>query len=269
MKVNRDYVYELLERKYHEYDSTDFIDGDPVSVPHRFRKKQDIEIAAFWTAMLSWGNRKAIMASANRLADLMENAPYDFVLHHSETDLKRFLSFKHRTFNATDALYFIEFFKQYYDKNHSLEDAFIPRSFGKEPGMSTMEEALTGFHETFFSLEDAPQRTRKHIATPLRGSTCKRINMFLRWMVRKDRYGVDFGLWRKIKPAQLLCPLDVHVDRVARKLGLIRRTRTDWQAVLELTENLKTFDPNDPVKYDFALFGLSVLDKMQFENVIM
>ena len=252
-------VYELLESKYKEYNEPAFIANDPVSVPHRFTKKQDIEIAAFFAATIAWGNRKAIITSANRFVELMDNAPHDFVINHKEQDLKGFLNFKHRTFNPTDALYFIEFFKEHYAKYDSLEDAFLQdavKSVNAEP-------LLINFHNYFFSLEDAPHRTRKHVATPARGSTCKRMNMFLRWMVRKDKSGVDFGLWKKIKPAQLLIPLDVHVDRTARKLGLIKRKQTDWQAVLELTESLRAFDPKDPVKYDFALFGLSVLDKMQ------
>lgn len=241
-----------------EFNSTAFIPGDPISVPHRFTQKQDIEIIAFWTAMLSWGNRKSIMTSANKLAAFMDEAPHDFMLNHSEADLKKFLRFSHRTFNATDALYFIQFFSSYYRQHQSLEDAFIKGLSKKSPHI---EPGLMGFHELFFSLEDAPHRTKKHIATPERKSSCKRLNMFLRWMVRHDDKGVDFGLWKRIKPAQLLMPLDVHVDRVARKLGLLTRKQTDWQAVLELTENLKQFDAKDPVKYDFALFGIGVLDK--------
>lgn len=252
--MKREQVYELLERKYKEYNSSAFIDADPISIPHRFSKLQDKEIIGFWVAMLAWGNRKSIITSGNKLVELMDGAPHDFVVNHQEHDLKRFLNFKHRTFNATDALYFIEFFKQHYSKYSSLENAFIVGG--------NQENRLEAFHNYFFSLEDAPQRTRKHIATPLRGSTCKRMNMFLRWMVRKDKHGVDFGLWKKIKPAQLYIPLDVHVDRTARKLGLIKRKQTDWETVVELTENLKGFDPKDPVKYDFSLFGISVLDKM-------
>ena len=183
----------------------------------------------------------------------MEHAPHDFILNHQETELKRFLDFKHRTFNATDVLYFIEFFKQHFSKYDSLEAAFV----NQKSDLNT-EHALTYFHQHFFSLEGAPQRTRKHVATPIRGSTCKRLNMFLRWMVRKDKNGVDFGLWKKIKPAQLLIPLDVHVDRTARELGLIKRPQTDWQTVLELTDTLRSFDAVDPVKYDFALFGMSM-----------
>jgi len=256
--INRDKIYELLERKYAEFNATAFIENDPISVPHSFSKKQDIEIMGFWTAMLAWGNRKSIINSAGKLTGLMDGAPHDFILGHQEKDLKRFLDFKHRTFNATDTLYFIEFFKNYYQNHESLEDAFYTPLLKKSP---TVESGLVGFHELFFSMEDAPHRTKKHVATPVRKSTCKRINMFLRWMVRKDKSGVDFGIWNKIKPAQLLCPLDVHVDRVGRKLGLIKRKQTDWQTVLELTENLRSFDPRDPVKYDFALFGIGVLDK--------
>lgn len=253
-----DAVYELLERKYAQFNSRSFIEGDPISIPHRFSKKQDIEIIGFWTAMISWGNRKSILTSANKLAALMDEAPHDFMLHHSEADLKMFLRFGHRTFNATDALYFIEFFSNYYRQNDSLEKAFLNGLTAKS---TNIEMGLAGFHELFFSLDAAPNRTKKHIATPLRKSSCKRMNMFLRWMVRSDKNGVDFGLWKKIKPAQLLMPLDVHVDRVARKLGLLTRKQTDWLAALELTENLKKFDARDPVKYDFALFGIGVLDK--------
>jgi uncharacterized protein (TIGR02757 family) len=255
---SNDFISDLLESKYRQFNSQAFIENDPISIPHSFSKKQDIEIIAFWTAILSWGNRKSIITSANKLVILMDGAPHDFMLHHSEKDLKQFLRFSHRTFNATDALYFIEFFSNYYKKHDSLEDAF---SNFLSKNSSDCEPALIGFHELFFSLEDFPHRTKKHVATPVRKSSCKRINMFLRWMVRNDKSGVDFGLWKKIKPAQLLCPLDVHVDRVARKLGLIKRKQTDWLTVLELTENLRRFDAKDPVKYDFALFGIGVLDK--------
>ncbi|MES2619906.1 MAG: TIGR02757 family protein [Bacteroidota bacterium] len=258
--MTRDFVYNLLEKKYAEYNSGFFIENDPISIPHRFSKKQDIEIAAFFSATIAWGNRKSIITSANRLMLLMDNAPHDFITNHKEKDLNRLLDFKHRTFNATDVLYFIEFLKQHYNKHDSLENAFTGRKDKWNVGLNT-ETALACFHENFFSLEDFPHRTRKHVATPVRGSTCKRMNMFLRWMVRNDKNGVDFGLWKQIKPSQLLIPLDVHVDRVARKLGLIKRKQTDWETVLELTENLKTLDSKDPVKYDFALFGLGVLDK--------
>jgi uncharacterized protein (TIGR02757 family) len=237
------------------YNVPDFIQNDPIGIPHRFEQLQDIEIMGFWVAMLAWGQRKSIINSALRLIEMMDNAPYDFMLHHQEKDRKRFVDFKHRTFQTIDTLYFLEFFQQYYQQNKSLETAFAQ---WLSPNDSHVEKALIGFHNQFFSLEAAPQRTRKHIATPERKSTCKRLNMFLRWMVRDDGKGVDFGLWKQIRPAQLLMPLDVHVERHARNFGLIQREKTDWLTVLELTETLRQFDPEDPVKYDFALFGLGV-----------
>jgi uncharacterized protein (TIGR02757 family) len=252
-------IHHLLEQKYCEYNAKLFIETDPISIPHRFSKLQDVEIAAFWTAMLAWGNRTSIINSATKLFALMDNSPHQFILQHQDKDLKRLLGFKHRTFNATDTLYFVEFFKEHYSKHQSLEDGFLIQTKNTDIQKHQNTAAfLIAFHHHFFSLPDAPHRTKKHISTPERKSTCKRLNMFLRWMVRKDKNGVDFGLWKRIKPAQLLCPLDVHVERVARHLGLIERKQTDWQTVIELTENLKTFDAKDPVKYDFALFGLGV-----------
>jgi uncharacterized protein (TIGR02757 family) len=187
--------------------------------------------------------------------ELMDGSPYDFVMGHNESDLKRIDTFKHRTFNGTDTLYFIEFLKWYYSRHQSLEEAFAV-SLKDE----TVEKALINFQKVFFSLEYAPARTRKHIATPERKSTCKRLNMFLRWMVRKDNKGVDFGIWNKISMSQLVCPCDVHVDRIARKLNLISRKQTDWFTAVELTTQLRKFDPKDPVKYDFALFGLGIME---------
>ena len=239
------------------FNHSDFIKNDPVQIPHQFSKLQDIEITAFWVSMLAWGQRKTIINKSLELVDLMQGNPYEFIIHHEEKDRKAFLNFKHRTFQATDTLYFLEFLQQYYHKNESLESAF---SRHLNPGDISVKNALIGFHHLFFSLPDAPLRTRKHIATPARKSSCKRLNMFLRWMVRNDENGVDFGLWKKIKPAQLMMPLDVHVERIARKLGLLNRKQRDWQAVEELTQNLRKFDPKDPVKYDFALFGLGVLE---------
>jgi uncharacterized protein (TIGR02757 family) len=247
------YLDTCIER----FNTPNFIVDDPIQIPHRFTNLQDIEIIGFWTAIIAWGQRKSIINSALRLIELMDNAPYDFILNHEEKDRARFESFKHRTFQTLDTLYFLAFFQNYYKQNHSLETAFC--QFLK-PNDAHVEAALIGFHHLFFDLEYAPQRTRKHIATPERKSTCKRLNMFLRWMVRKDDNGVDFGLWQKIQPAQLLMPLDVHVERLARQFGLIQREKTDWLTVLELTENLRTFDRNDPVKYDFALFGLGVFE---------
>lgn len=250
----------FLDECVEKYNTPAFIADDPISIPHRFSRLQDIEIIGFWTAMLAWGQRKTIINNADRLIQLMDGAPHDFIVHHTELDRKKFLDFKHRTFQPTDTLYFLEFLQQFYRQHDSLEDAFARFM---SPTISTTEPALMGFHELFFSLEDAPERTRKHIATPARKSTCKRLNMFLRWMVRQDDKGVDFGLWQRIKPAQLLMPLDVHVERIARRFGLLQRKQTDWQAVLELTETLRRYDPKDPVKYDFALFGLGVLEKAQ------
>ncbi|MFN7119949.1 MAG: TIGR02757 family protein [Saprospiraceae bacterium] len=278
----------FLEECVARYNCPAFIETDPISIPHRFSRLQDIEIIGFWAAILAWGQRKTIINSANRLIELMDGAPYDFIVNHLEKDRQRFLDFKHRTFQATDTLYFLEFFQQYYRQHHSLEEAFLVDAGYQMPDArhaqllssvqhsslapsvspnggdgrgATTEPALLAFHELFFSLPDAPARTRKHIPTPARKSTCKRLNMFLRWMVRHDNKGVDFGLWKKITPAQLLMPLDVHVDRVARRYGLLQREKSDWQAVLELTATLREFDAEDPVKYDFALFGLGVLEK--------
>ncbi len=246
----------FLDLKFREYDNQQFIKGDPVSVPHCFTAKQDIEIAGLWTAVLSWGQRITIINKAIELFKMMDNSPHDFILNHSEKDLIPLMSFRHRTFNTTDTLYFIHFFHSYYSEFESLQGLFIPA-----PGELSIETGLNRFHKTFFGLPEAPSRTRKHISSPAQGSACKRLNMFLRWMVRKDNFGVDFGLWKKIKPSQLICPCDVHVERVARKLGLITRNRADWKTALELTENLRKLDPGDPVKYDYALFGLGIVEK--------
>ncbi len=247
-----------LDKQYHLYNKPDFILNDPISIPHRFSKLQDIEIIGFWTSVLAWGQRKTIINSANTLIQLMDNAPHDFIINYTENDLFRFSEFKHRTFNLTDTLYFLHYFKKFYSSHTSLEEAFLFEGFEME---ETVENMLRNFHIQFFDDIDAPHRTRKHIPTPASKSTCKRINMFLRWMVREDTSGVDFGIWKKIKPKQLICPLDVHVERVARKLNLIERKQTDWLTALELTKNLSAFDVNDPVKYDFALFGTGVIEK--------
>ena len=247
----------FLDEKATFYNQRSFIDSDPISIPHRFTLKQDIEISAFWIAMLAWGQRGTIIKKGLELMHLMDQAPYDFICNHQEGDLKRFLNFKHRTFNTTDTLYFLHFFKNYYKRYDSLEFAFL----GPTGHFENMEQSLTHFHKLFFDLPDSPPRTKKHIATPQRRSACKRINMFLRWMVRRDIAGVDFGIWSRIQPKSLICPCDLHVDRVARKLGLIERKSTDWAAAMELTSNLKKLDPVDPVKYDFALFGLGIVEQ--------
>ncbi len=255
----REELYHFLEEAHLHYNQPDFIADDPISIPHQFTKAQDIEIMGFWAAVLAWGNRRTIINKCQELITLTDHSPHDFMLNHQVSDLKRFLNFKHRTFNATDALYFIHFFKHHYSQHESLESAFT-MSFSEQA--PTVETALSTFHEYFFSLTEYPERTRKHIATPARNSACKRLNMFLRWMVRQDGKGVDFGIWKKIKPAQLVCPCDVHVERVARSLGLLTRKPMDWKTALELTENLRQFDAEDPVKYDFALFGLGVVGKL-------
>jgi uncharacterized protein (TIGR02757 family) len=253
-------VKKTLNALVRRYNTTEFIANDPISIPHLFSKKQDIEISGLFAATLAWGQRVTIINNCKRLMNWMDNAPYDFICNHTDADLKPFLNFTHRTFNPTDALYFIDFLKNYYSKNQSLETAFAMHLTPKD---TTIENALVGFHDLFFADEDAPQRTRKHVATPRRKSACKRLCMYLRWMVRRDQQGVDFGLWREIKPSQLICPIDVHVERVARAYNFIYRQQVDWQCALELTQTLKTFDALDPVKYDFALFGLSVFKDWQ------
>lgn len=249
---------DFLDEKVEQYNQPGFIPNDPISIPHRFSKKQDIEISGFFAAILAWGQRKTIINKCLELFQLMDNAPHEFLLNHQESDLKPFLTFKHRTFNDVDTLYFIHFLAWFYRHHESLEEAFLTVQTGH---MNAMESILTQFHQVFFSLENAPNRTKKHIATPERKAACKRINMYLRWMVRTDDKGVDFGIWNRISPAQLICPCDLHVDRVGRKLGLITRKQTDWLTAIELTQKLREFDPLDPVKYDFALFGLGIEEK--------
>lgn len=247
---------EFLDAKVEEFNRPEFIEADPIRVPHRFKKKQDIEIAGLMAAVFAWGQRVTIINKANDFLHRMDDAPHDFLLNHKAKDLKSFTDFRHRTFNATDALYFIAFLKHFYSKHESLEQAFAVSPQDEHAG-----RGLANFHHLFFSLEDFPSRTKKHIPTPERNSACKRINMFLRWMVRSDNKGVDFGIWKNISPAQLICPFDLHVDRVARQLKLIRRKQADWETALELTTVLRKLDPADPVKYDFALFGLGAIEK--------
>lgn len=265
----------FLDSKVSQYNRPDFIKNDPVSIPHLFTKKQDIEIMGFWAATLAWGQRVTIINKCKELITLMDGAPYDFITNHEEPDLKKLLHFKHRTFNDIDTLYFISFFRYHYSKHDSLEYAFtapVILSDSEESNRrqtlhsvqgdkNVVEQSLNHFRNYFFSLPDYPHRTKKHVSSPSQKSTCKRLNMFLRWMVRKDDCGVDFGIWNKIKPSDLIMPCDLHVDRVARKLKLITRKQTDWQTAVELTKRLREFDPLDPVKYDFALFGLGIEEK--------
>lgn len=252
-----DDIKHILEAHVAQYNRPFFIEKDPICIPHQFSKPQDIEITGFWTAMLAWGQRKTIINKSQELVNLMDGAPYEFILHHQEKDRKRFSEFKHRTFQYTDTLYFLSFLQHFYTQETSLESAFTQFMNAEDAHVG---KALAGFHQLFFSLPFAPKRTQKHVATPMRNSRCKRLNMFLRWMVRKDNQGVDFGIWEGIHPRQLLIPLDVHVERVARRLGLLERKQCDWKAVLELTDKLRAFDSEDPVKYDYALFGMGVLN---------
>lgn len=289
---------DFLDLKVDLYNRPAFIENDPVSIPHQFSAKQDIEIMGFWAAILSWGQRKTILNKCCDLIQRLDGVPFDFIMNHGDADLKRLIGFKHRTFNDTDALYFIEFFKYHYQNHSSLEAAFFPpeglfkdsvfRSdfvedhFSKKEDHSSLaspacyagqltdspaepgiEDALNYFRGYFFSLPDYPKRSIKHVSSPLQNSTCKRLNMFLRWMVRSDDRGVDFGIWKTIKPSQLICPTDLHVERVARKLKLIKRKQRGWKMALELTDNLRLFDVQDPVKYDFALFGLGIEERFQ------
>lgn len=249
-------VQKLLNESAERYNRPEFIADDPISLPHAFSDPRDREIIGFWTAMLAWGRRDTIINKSRELAELMGNEPYKFIIEHKEEDRARFAEWKHRTFQYTDTLYFLEWLQRYYRKNESLENAFSDHMQAEDEDLTN---ALIGFHDQFFDLPFAPQRTRKHVATPLRKSRCKRLCMYLRWMVRQDDQGVDFGQWTSIKPSQLCMPLDVHVERVARQLKLLKRKACDWQAVLELTERLRLIDPNDPVRFDYALFGLGVV----------
>jgi len=258
LKAKLDKLKPFLEEKVETYNRVTFIENDPISIPHNYTLAQDIEITAFWTAMLSWGQRKTIISKSKELFDLMDGAPFQFIKDHQEQDRKRFLNFKHRTFQPDDTLYFLEFLQHFYLQHNSLEEAFCPEGVD-----ISVKDRLQYFHNKFFSLASALPRTKKHVSTPERKSSCKRLNMFLRWMVRKDKNGVDFGLWDKIKASDLMIPLDVHVYRVAQALGMLKRDKKDWLSVEELTNNLRLLDPNDPVKYDYALFSIGVLEKDQ------
>ncbi len=250
---------EFLNRKVEEYNTPAFVAGDPISVPHRYAKKQDREIAGFFAATFAWGNRTTIINKSRELMALMDDSPHDFIINHKEKDLQRMEGFCHRTFNVTDLLYFIAFLRKHYQYHRSLEDAFLAKD--SDHRGEPMERALNQFYHNFFSLEHIPARTRKHIAAPFRNSSCKRLNMYLRWMVRNDKKGVDFGLWKRISPVHLICPLDLHVGRVARGFGLLQRPLPDWQAAVMLTSHLRELDPLDPVKYDFALFALGAMER--------
>lgn len=237
------------------YNNPNFIENDPICIPHNFSLKQDIEISGLFASVFAWGLRKTIINKTKELMLRMDNSPYDFIINHTEKDLKKLLDFKHRTFNDTDLLYFVDFLKRHYSLHDSLESAFIPEGFDSN---SNLKDSLVYFYNAFTNHENFPERTKKHITTPAKNSACKRICMFLRWMVRNDNKGVDFGIWESIKPSQLVIPLDLHVMRSALRFSLISEEKSNWKTATELTNSLKKFDKNDPVKYDFALFALSI-----------
>ena len=245
----------FLDAKVEQYNHPSFLESDPIQIPHRFNLKEDVEISAFLTATIAWGNRKSIINNANRMMELMDNAPYDFIRNHKEADLEKFSNFVHRTFNPIDLSYFITSLKNIYKVHRGLESVFAT-GISKD----SMQPAISKFKQTFFELPHQT-RTTKHVSDPLKGSAAKRINMFLRWMVRDNSTGVDFGLWKSIPTSVLSCPLDVHSGNVGRKLKLLRRKQNDGKALAELDKSLRKLDPIDPVKYDFALFGLGVFEK--------
>lgn len=246
---------EFLDEKVMLYNNPSFIESDPIQIPHLFSKKKDIEISGFLTAIISWGNRKMIIRNALKMMELLDNAPYDFIINHQKSDLKPFKNFVHRTFNSEDLSQFIQSLEHIYKKHQGLEKTLA--IIGEK---TTYIEAIHNLKKIFFEIPHL-QRTKKHISDPLKNSAAKRINMFLRWMVRNDQTGVDFGIWKTHNAANLSCPLDVHSGNVARKLALLSRKQNDWKAVTELDTNLRKLDHEDPVKYDFALFGLGVFEK--------
>ncbi len=248
-------LQEFLDEKAFKYENPDFINSDPIQIPHKYTDKEDIEIAAFLAATIAWGNRTMIIKNASKMMELMGNSPFDFVMNHSESDLNNFDGFVHRTFNAEDFKFFIIALQNIYLNHDGLENALKPK-----PNIDNYQLAIHQFKQYFFEISHLP-RTQKHVSDPTKGSAAKRINMFLRWMVRESRTGVDFGIWKSHNKAHLHCPLDVHTGNVARKLMLLKRKQNDWKAIQELDVVLRNFDSNDPIKYDFALFGLGVFEK--------
>ncbi|QNM86656.1 TIGR02757 family protein [Polaribacter pectinis] len=253
--MKKEALKEFLDEKVVLYNNPKFIESDPIQIPHQFSLKEDIEIAAFLTSIISWGNRTMIIRNASKMMNLLDDSPYDFILNHQEKDLENLQSFVHRTFNHIDLQCFIKSLQHIYKNYGGLEESLLIKDKSK-----TYQTSINNFKKVFFEVEHQ-QRTQKHISDPLKNSAAKRINMFLRWMVRNDKKGVDFGLWTKHSPANLSCPLDVHSGNVARKLKLLLRKQNDWKAVAELDNSLRQLDKNDPVKYDFALFGLGVFEK--------
>jgi len=247
---------EFLDEKTNKYNHPDFIQTDPIQIPHLFNGNQDKEIAGFFAATIAWGQRTTIIKNMYRLLNLMDDNPYDFILHYSSDELKRFSSFKHRTFNGEDCVFFIQSLRNIYLNHGGLGNLFQNLYLQHK----NILDVLHHFRQVFFEIPH-PARTQKHVANVLKGASAKRLNMYLRWFVRKDKRGVDFGLWNNIPMRELYIPLDVHSGNVARKLGLLKRKQNDWKAVNELTESLRKLDPSDPVRYDFALFGLGVFEK--------
>ena len=251
--MNQKELQSFLDFKAKQYESIDFITHDPIQIPHKFSEKKDIEIAAFLSATIAWGNRVSILKSAQKMMDIMDNSPYDFVLNHREKDFKNFKGFVHRTFNEQDLKYFVRALQNIYKNHGGLEKIFTSKNVN-------LQERIHQFKKIFFELDHLP-RTQKHVSDPHNGSAAKRINMFLRWMVRSAENGVDFGIWKKISSSDLSIPLDVHTGNVARKLGLLKRKQNDAKTLLELDTKLRKFDSKDPVKYDYALFGLGAFEK--------
>ncbi|MCB0838267.1 MAG: TIGR02757 family protein [Bacteroidetes bacterium] len=248
---------DFLDQKYHQFNTVAFIEEDPIRIPHQFDRKEDIEISGFLASLIAWGKRSIIIRNAQRLVEMMDMVPFDFVMNASEDELISLEEFIHRTFNGIDCIALIQSLRNVYQHHGGLEEIF---SAGIDPNDEDVFGGIIHARNILLSAPDFPDRTQKHIANPAKGSSAKRINMFLRWMVRPATAGVDFGIWKKIKPSQLICPLDVHTGNVARKLELLSRKQNDWKAAVELTQNLRVFDPEDPVKYDFSLFGLGVYD---------
>ncbi len=254
-KLTKSELKDFLDEKAAFYEQPKFIETDPVQIPHLFTKKKDIEISGFLTATISWGNRKSILTNAHQLMNRLGNSPYDFVVNHSKNDLQNLEGFVHRTFNSIDLSYFVTALHHIYTKFDDMEHFF--KQFASE---SSFQNGIHQFKKEFFSLPHQ-SRTEKHISDPLKNSAAKRINMFLRWMIRDAKAGVDLGIWNTLSPSQLSCPLDVHSGNVARKLGLLKRKQNDGKALLEMDTKLRSLDPKDPVKYDYALFGLGVFEK--------
>lgn len=253
--MNKKDLKDFLDNKVEQYNKPDFITSDPIQIPHLFTKKEDIEISGFLSATISWGNRKSIITNCHKMMDLLDQSPFDFVMNHQESDLEKLEAFVHRTFNGLDFITFIKGLQHIYNNHDGLEAVF-----NKHAQNDSLQQSIHYFKQTFFEIEHL-QRTQKHISDPLKNSAAKRINMFLRWMIRPNNTNVDLGIWTTLNPAQLSCPLDVHSGNVARKLGLLKRKQNDGKALAELDTALRALDSNDPVKYDFALFGLGVFEK--------